>query len=101
MTNQSSLPQRNELTDEIWSLAEAVYGVKPRWYQFDNMSIADMQNEIRMLNRSLSVIESEEKEMGRMDAEENEATIRNVMNVCNCDSSTALKYLDDANQVSE
>lgn len=101
MTNQTSIQQRDDLSNEIWSLAEAVHGVKPRWYKFDRMSIDDMQQEIRNLNLCLLSIESMEEEMARIESEENEAAIRNVMNVCNCDRTQAIKYLDDANRLSE
>jgi hypothetical protein len=44
--------QRNELESEIWDLYKSVHGIRPRWVNFKEMSVADLEETIASLHET-------------------------------------------------
>ena len=44
--------QRNELESTIWDLYKSVHGIRPRWVNFKEMSVADLEKTITSLHET-------------------------------------------------
>ena len=87
------IPTREQLCDFIYYRHKDAYGVKGRHYDFDGMSYADLEAEAIRLDEAANEQIAHER---RCDAEaliEFRARVRKVMAFCNCDRSTAIRYI--------
>ena len=89
------IPTREDLEIFIYERHKDAYGVKGRHYDFDSMSYYELDVEAIRIDE---VAKEQERWERKCDAEaliEFRARVRKVMAFCNCNRSTAIRYILD------
>lgn len=90
------IPTREQLEDFIYYRHKDAYGVKGRHYDFESMSYEELEAEACRID---DAAHEQYKWERRCDAEsliEFRANIRKIIEMCNCNRDTAIRYLLDA-----
>ena len=87
------IPTREELETFIYYRHKDAYGVKGRHYDFDGMSYADLEAEAIRLDEAANEQIAYERSLEAKALVEFRARVRKVMAFCNCDRSTAIRYI--------
>lgn len=100
MSTQAYTAEQKELHDSlsavVWELYKDAHGLKPRWMDFNAMSIEELSALIAELQVDLERNEAFEVEMEAEAIKELEKAITDVMDICRCDRFRAIEHLIDA-----
>jgi alpha-amylase/alpha-mannosidase (GH57 family) len=83
----------------VWEIYRDAHGIRPRWMDFSSMSVPELQDMLEGLKKDLEYNEKVEAEYEAKSLKELEASISNIMDICNCDRYRAMEYLMDAEGV--
>jgi len=100
MSTQAYTSEQKELHDSlstvVWDLYKDAHGLKPRWMDFNAMSIEELNALISELQVDLERNEAFEVEIEAEAIKELEKAITDVMDICRCDRFRAIEHLMDA-----
>ena len=90
------LSRRDQLAATHYDFYKDVYGIRPRWMNYEDMTEADLEKELEILGKQAEIESKLEKERQEKAAEGVEHTILDLLRCGAKDRRMAIKWLHDA-----
>jgi hypothetical protein len=97
MTN-SIQAQREELQEIIWDVAKDATGCRPRWIDFDNSTIAELEDTLKLYTRMANEQMDAEAAMEAEAVADYEDTIQQTIEIGAGDRATAVRWFVEVQQ---
>jgi hypothetical protein len=91
--SEAIIPTREELADFIYYRHKDAYGVKGRFYDFDQMSYEELEKEAIRIDEAAKAQYAYERKLQADAVRDFRANVRNVMDICNASRATAIEYI--------
>ena len=86
---------RWDLSNTIYDMHKDAYGVRGRHYNFDAMSIEDMEIEIEALDKQITVKINEERDAENAAIKKFESSIKKIIECGAADRETAIRWMTE------
>ena len=96
MTPWNEMSRRDQLAATHYDFYKDVYGVRPRWMNYDEMSEAELEKELENLSRQAEIEEKLEKERQAKAADDVEHVLLTLQMSGARDRAMAIKWLHEA-----
>ena len=97
MKSWNELSRKEQLAATHYDFYKDVYGIRPRWMNYEDMSEQELEQELDNLSKQAEIEAKLEKERQAKAADDVEHVILNLMMSGAKDRSMAIKWLHEAN----
>jgi len=85
--------ERDEMKTIIWDLYKDVYGVRPRGFDFESMTLEDLKEWFDRLVVELEAVQKEEEEIDAVAVADFKEVVRKTIDLGAGDEKTALRWM--------
>lgn len=101
MKSWDELSRKEQLASIHYDAYKDVHGVRPRWFNYDEMSEADLEKELELLSEQAEVVFAEEQALQQEAIKVFEARVAETVAIGADSRETAIRWIADAEDVND